>query len=209
MLKLLFIDRDGVINKDPGGWTKHSYVTETHELQFLPGALKALAMLNRSGVRVVVVSNQAGVSKGYFTKEKLAEVNTRMLSEVGKAGGRIEEVFYCIHRDEDNCDCRKPKPGMLERALKKYGIAARDTYIIGDSLVDVIAGKSLGMKTIFVLSGKTSEDEMKRWEVKPDYIFPGLLGAIEWLVGKEKRKSERALKRKTGGRDEAKEEAEG
>jgi D-glycero-D-manno-heptose 1,7-bisphosphate phosphatase len=156
----------------------------------------------------VVVSNQAGVSKGYFTKEKLAEVNTRMLAEVGKAGGRIEDVCYCIHRDEDNCDCRKPKPGMLESSLKKYGIAARDTYIIGDSLVDVMAGKSLGMKTIFVLSGKTAADELKKWKIKPDYIFPGLLGAVEWLVNKEKRKSERAIKRESGDRNKAKKEDE-
>ena len=201
MLKLLLVDRDGVINKDPGGWTKHSYVTEPHEFHFLPGALKALALLNRNGVKVVIVSNQAGVSKGYFTEEKLAAVNTRMLDEIGKAGGRIEEVCYCIHKDEDNCDCRKPKPGMLEDALYKYRISARDTYIVGDSKVDVEAGKSLGIKTIFVLSGKATADEMKKWGIKPDYIFPGLLGAVEWLLNKEKRKSERAFKRKSPPRD--------
>lgn len=200
MLRLIFIDRDGVINKDPGGWTKHSYVTETHELQILPGALKALALLNRNGVRVVIVSNQAGVSKGYFTKEKLAAVNEKMLAEIGKAGGRIEEVCYCIHRDEDKCECRKPKPGMLERSLKKYGISPRETFIIGDSHVDVLAGKALGMRTIFVLSGKTSEEEMRKLKVKPDYIFPGLLQAVEWILNKEKRKSERAIKRETEGR---------
>ncbi len=205
MLKFLLIDRDGVINKDPGGWTEHSYVTKANDLRFLPGALKALALLNRNGVRVVIVSNQAGVSKGYFTKEELAAVNTRMLDEIGKAGGRIEEVCYCIHRDEDNCDCRKPKPGMLDDALYKYRISARDTYIVGDSKVDVMAGKSLGIKTIFVLSGKATEDEMKKWEVKPDYIFPGLLGAVEWLLNKEKRKSERAFKRKSSPRDKQEE----
>jgi len=205
VLKLIFIDRDGVINRDPGGWTKHSYVTETHELHFLPGALKALALLNRNRVRVVVVSNQAGVGKGYFTKEKLSEVNSRMLAEVGKAGGRIDEVCYCIHRDEDNCNCRKPKPGMLESALKKHGVAARDTYIIGDSEVDAMAGKSLGMKAIFVLSGKTTADEMKKWKIKPDHVFPGLLSAVEWLLNKEKRRSERALKRKSGSSDKAEE----
>lgn len=196
MLKMIFIDRDGVINKDPGGWTTHSYVTKTHELQFLPGALKALSLLNRNGIRVVVVSNQAGVSKGYFTKEDLDIVNTRMLDAIGKAGGRVEEVYYCTHRDEDNCDCRKPKPGMLERAMGKYRISARDTFMIGDSKVDVLAGKALGMKTVFVLSGKTSEDEMRKWGVKPDYVFPHLLGAVEWILNKEKRRSERATKRK-------------
>ena len=90
---------------------------------------------------------------------------------------------------------------MLDDALYKYRISAKDTYIVGDSKVDVMAGKSLGIKTIFVLSGKATEDEMKKWEVKPDYIFPGLLGAVEWLLNKEKRKSERAFKRKSSPRD--------
>jgi D-glycero-D-manno-heptose 1,7-bisphosphate phosphatase len=156
----------------------------------------------------VIVSNQAGVSKGYFTQEKLAAVNTRMLDEIGKAGGRIEEVCYCIHKDEDNCYCRKPKPGMLEDSLFKYNISARDTYIVGDSKVDIEAGKSLGIKTIFVLSGKATADEMKKWGVKPDYIFPGLLGAVEWLLNKEKRKSERAFKRGSPPRDKQAEASE-
>jgi D-glycero-D-manno-heptose 1,7-bisphosphate phosphatase len=205
MLRLIFIDRDGVINKDPAGWTRHSYVTEKHELQFLPGALKALALLNRNGIRVVVVSNQAGVSKGYFTEEKLAEVNTKLLDEVGKAGGRIEEVCYCIHRDEDNCDCRKPKPGMLEDALRKYRISPKDTFIIGDSIVDITAGHSIGMKTIFVLSGKTSGEEACKWPVKPDYVFPNLLGAVEWILNKRKRRLDRSMKRNAPRRDKPEE----
>jgi D-glycero-D-manno-heptose 1,7-bisphosphate phosphatase len=206
MLKLVFIDRDGVINKDPGGWTEFDYVTDPRQLKFLPGALKALALLNRSRVKVVIVSNQAGVSKGYFTKEKLAEVNSAFLAEIGKTGGRIEEVCYCIHRDEDNCSCRKPKPGMLEKALAKYRVRAEDTYIIGDSYVDVMAGNAAGMKTVFVLSGKTTAEEMKRRGLRPDYVFPGLLQAVEWILGQEKRRSERAMKRKAVPREKPEEE---
>lgn len=196
MLKLIFIDRDGVINKDPGGWTEFNYVTEPGQLKFIPGSLKALALLNRHRVRVVIVSNQAGVGKGYFTKEMLANVNSRLLAEIGKAGGRVEEACYCIHRDEDNCRCRKPKPGMLEAALGKYRVAARDTFIIGDSRVDCMAGHAAGMKTVAVLSGKATGDEIRKWPVRPDYIFKDLLEAVEWIIEKSKRRSERAEKRK-------------
>lgn len=195
-LSFIFMDRDGVINKDPGGWTRHNYVADAGDFHFLPGALEALRLLNENGVRVVVVSNQAGVGKGYFSKEMLDKVNSAMLKAITKSGGSVEDVYYCIHRDEDNCFCRKPKTGMFERAAKKYGIDLSRTCIIGDAGVDVMAGRSLGMKTIFVKSGKTSMDEMRKLDVKPDYIFNDLLEAVKWLVARQKRKSERALRRK-------------
>lgn len=185
-MKYLFIDRDGVINKDPGGWTEHSYVTEHSEFKFIPGALEALKMLNENGVKVIVISNQAGVGKGYFTEERLDEINSAMVKEIEKKGGKIEESFYCIHRKEDNCGCRKPRTGLIESAAKKYGINPKETYFIGDSEVDVEAGKKIGAKTIFVLSGKTSKDEMERWKNKPDHIFKDLLGSVKWLIKKQK-----------------------
>lgn len=200
MIKTIFIDRDGVINKDPGGWTAHQYVTELRDFHFLPGAFEALALLNRNRVQVVIVSNQAGVNKGYFSKERLDEITHMMLSEVKKNGGKISEVYYCPHTNEDNCHCRKPKPGMLEQAIKKYGVTPRDTYIIGDSEVDVLAGKSAGLNTIFVLSGKTTMDDMRKWSVKPDYIFKDLLEAVKWLLVKERRKSERSIRREREGK---------
>ena len=200
MIKTIFIDRDGVVNKDPGGWTRHQYVAELKDFHFLPGALEALALLNRNRVQVVIVSNQAGVNKGYFSKERLDEITCMMLSEIKKNSGKISEVYYCVHTNEDNCNCRKPKPGMLEQAIKKYSVTTRDTYIIGDSEVDVLAGKSAGLNTIFVLSGKTTMNEMRKWGVKPDYIFKDLLEAVKWLLIKERRKSERSMRREKEGR---------
>ena len=195
MIKAIFVDRDGVINKDPGGWTKHEYVTELKDFHFLPGALEALMLLHRNRVQVIIVSNQAGVSKGYFTHQRLEEINCMMIAEVKKHGGKISETYYCIHKNEDNCNCRKPKPGMLESAITKHRIIPGDTYIIGDSEVDVLAGKSAGLNTIFVLSGKTGMDQMRKWEVKPDYIFKDLLEAVKWVLTKQRRKSERAMRR--------------
>lgn len=197
MIKAIFIDRDGVINKDPGGWTEYDYIIETRDFHFIPGALEALKLLNKNEIKAIIISNQAGVNKGYFTKEKLDQLNSFMLSEIGKKGGRIEKAYYCIHRDEDRCNCRKPRTGMLEMAIRKYGIKPAETYFIGDSEVDILAGKALGMKTVFVLSGKTSMEEMRKWAVKPAYTFKDLLEAVKWLLEKDARKYHRAVRRNT------------
>ena len=184
MIKALFIDRDGVINKDPGGWTKTNYVTDWKDFHFIPGTLEALKVLKKNRIKVIVASNQGGVNKGFYTMEELSEVNSSMLKEIEKSGGDIEEVFYCIHKDEDKCECRKPKPGMLETAAKKYHIDPKKTYFIGDVRTDVMAGKRAGMKSILVLSGKTSCADIEGWapEEKPDYIFANLLEAVNWLT---------------------------
>jgi histidinol-phosphate phosphatase family domain/HAD-superfamily hydrolase, subfamily IIIA len=182
MISYLFIDRDGVVNKDPGGWTKTNYVTDWKDFHFVPGTLEALKILKDKGIKVVVASNQGGVNKGLYTKEELSKVNARMLKEIEKAGGAVEEVFYCIHKDEDNCDCRKPKPGMLTMAAKKYGVDPKTTYFIGDAPKDIGAGKRIGCKTVLVLSGKSSLKDIEGWEDKPDYVFENLLEAVKFLT---------------------------
>lgn len=182
MMKYLFIDRDGVINRDPGGWTEHSYVTDWSEFYFIPGTLEALKILKDKGIKVIVASNQGGVNKGIYKKEQLDRVNERMLAEIRKAGGEIEEVFYCIHKDEDNCECRKPKPGMLQTAAKKYNVDIKQIYFIGDDKKDILAGNSAGCKTVLVLSGKSTSQSVKSWDVKPDYIFNNLLEAVTWIT---------------------------
>lgn len=181
-MKYLFIDRDGVINKDPGGWTPDSYVTNWEYFHFLPGTLEALRILKERGIKVIVASNQGGVSRGIYTEEELKKVNGLMLESIREAGGQIEEVFYCVHTDKDNCGCRKPKPGMLEAAAKKYGIDPGGTYFIGDDKKDILAGKRIGCKTVLVLSGKSSMKDVKIWEEKPDFIFKDLLEAVKKLI---------------------------
>lgn len=183
-MKYLFIDRDGVINKDPGGWTKTNYVTNWKDFHFVPGALEALKILKEKNIKVIVASNQAGINKGLYTNEELSKVNSLMLKEIESFGGAVEEVFYCIHKDEDKCECRKPMPGMLEMAAKKYHIEPKTTYFIGDANTDVVAGKRAGCKSILVLSGKTPRSDVETWNPKdkPDYIFANLLEAVKWLT---------------------------
>ena len=182
MNKIIFIDRDGVINKDPGGWTEHSYVTSWEEFHFLPGAKEALKKLFDKGYDIIIVSNQGGISKKYFSKVALDKITGNMLKEIEAAGGRIAKTYYCLHQDSDNCDCRKPKVGMFRQAERDLGIKAGGSYFIGDGKVDIEAGKAMGLKTALVLSGKTPSEDVAQWEEKPDYIFKDLSEAVDFVL---------------------------
>lgn len=184
MKKTVFIDRDGVINKDPAGWTAYSYVTAWGDFHFLPRAKEALKLLSDNGYDIIVISNQGGISKKYFSMAALDEITSKMLDEITGAGGRIRKVYYCPHQDSDNCACRKPKTGMFERAERELGVKARGAYFIGDGRTDVAAGEAMGMKTVLVLSGKTSGDDIAGWETKPDIVVKDLLEAVKHIIKK-------------------------
>lgn len=182
MKRIIFIDRDGVINKDPGGWTKYSYVTKWEDFIFLPNSIEALKKLNSAGYNIVVISNQAGVGKGYYSEETLKDINKMMLKEVEKAGAKITKTYYCIHRNEDNCNCRKPKTGLFEEAKKDFSFDTANTFFIGDGKTDIEAGDKVGLKTILLLSGKTDHKDVDDWPVKPDFIFDNLLKAVDFII---------------------------
>ena len=180
--KIIFIDRDGVINKDPGGWTKHNYVTRPKEFKFLSGSKEAVKKLNDAGYEIIIISNQAGINRGYYSKDELDIVSSKMLEEMKNEGALIKKVYYCVHQPGDNCDCRKPKVGLFKEAEKQLGIKAGGTYFIGDAKTDIEAGENMGLKTILVLSGKTSLEDIRSLEVKPGYIFDNLLEAVEFIL---------------------------
>lgn len=180
--KVIFVDRDGVINRDPGSWTKHSYVTRWKDFYFLRGAKKAIKLLSDKGFGLILISNQAGVSKGFFTEKKLDDINEKMLKEIRESGGKILKTYYCIHRTSDACDCRKPEIGLFKKAKNELGIGIKGAYFIGDGKVDVEAGKKCGLKTILVLSGKTSLADLDEWETAPDHIFKDLMEAARFIT---------------------------
>ena len=187
MKKTIFIDRDGVINKDPGGWTEHSYVTRRDDLIFLPNSKEALRKLTEAGFEIIVISNQAGISKGHYTKEKLEEVTRKMTEEIEKNGSRLKKVYYCVHQNSDNCDCRKPKTGLFERAEAELGVQAAGSFFIGDGKTDIEVGLAKGLRTVLVLSGKTDLEKLRGWDIKPDFIFDNLLDAVNFIIGEEKK----------------------
>lgn len=187
-LKLIFLDRDGVINKDPGD---SDYVKKWNEFYFLPRSIKALKKLTDEKYEIIVISNQAGVSKGLYSEGDLEEITRNMLKTIEESGAKIRRVYYCIHRDEDNCNCRKPKVGLFKKALSELRISNSEiqapVYFIGDGLADVEAGENAGYKTILVLSGKSSPEDVKNSPFKPDYVARDLWEAVEFVVNKNLR----------------------
>lgn len=185
--KLVFIDRDGVINRDPLGWTEHSYITSPEDIYFIPGSIDAIKKLTEAGYKSVVISNQQGVGKGYFSKEDLDRVTERVRKEVKAKGGSIEAFYYCLHREEEDCMCRKPKGGLFLTAKEELNIKDIDgKFYVGDTERDIIAGKTVGLKTILVLSGKSSEKDIQNWGNKPDHVCKDLLEAVGIILGEEK-----------------------
>lgn len=182
MPKVIFLDRDGVINKDPGGWTEYNYVTNWEEFIFLPGAIEALKKLNDAGYEIIVISNQAGINKGYYKKAQLDDITNKMLKEIEKNGARLKKVYYCVHQDSDNCDCRKPKAGLFRQAEKELGVKSAGNYFIGDAKMDIETGQKMDLKTVLLLSGKTSLEMMKSWDMHPDFIFDDLQEAVDFIL---------------------------
>jgi D-glycero-D-manno-heptose 1,7-bisphosphate phosphatase len=178
-MKIIFLDRDGVINRDPGFG---GYVTSWDKFEFLPGSLEALKQLHLADFEVIVISNQAGVSKGLYTMDDLEDITNNMLETVKKTGGQIRSVFYCPHQDEDNCSCRKPKAGLFSQATKGQEIDFSQTFFVGDNRRDVLAAKAIGAKSIFVLSGNT---KLENLDVKPNFIASNLLDAVNKIVLKK------------------------
>ncbi len=182
--KFVFIDRDGVINRDPGGWTEYGYVTRWEDFYFLPKVLDTLKRFTDSGYGIIFISNQQGVGKGYFSKEDLAEVTANLKKEVEKRGARIAGIYYCTHAKEESCDCRKPKPGLFYEAQKELKIKdIPGKFFIGDTERDVKAGRAAGLRTILVLSGKAKAEDIKTWEYKPDHVCESLAEAADVVIG--------------------------
>jgi len=177
--KAVFLDRDGVINKYPGDTR---YVTSWKEFRFLPRAKSAIAKLHKNNFKLFIISNQAGVGKGVFSKRDLDLVTKNMLKGIRSAEGEIEAVYYCTHRQEENCACRKPKSGLIDMVKEKYPVDIKSSFFIGDTIRDVITAKSAGCKSILLLSGKEKLPNRKNWEVKPDFVFKGLWEAARFIT---------------------------
>ncbi len=183
-MKVIFLDRDGVINKDPGGT---DYVKSWGEFQFIPQVKTALKKLRDCGYGLIIISNQAGVAKGLYSQETLDEITSNMLKEFAGEHIEISGIYYCTHRNEDNCSCRKPKTGLIERALsdcKKKGsdIEIQKSYLIGDTIRDIETGRCAGLKTILVFSGKEKPQNKGTWKVLPDFTAGDLSEAADIIL---------------------------
>jgi D-glycero-D-manno-heptose 1,7-bisphosphate phosphatase len=177
-MKVIFLDRDGVINAYPGDG---GYVKNWDEFKFIPGSIEGIRKLNAKGFKLFVVSNQGGVNKGLYTQATLDEITARMLRQLKKEKAHLDGVYYCIHRSDEQCSCHKPKTGLLERAVAEHNLTVTASVFIGDSFVDMEAARSFGAKPVLVLSGKEKISNRSKWRFEPDFIFDNLLIAAHYL----------------------------
>lgn len=155
MLPAVFLDRDGVLIE-----YRKNYIRQWSDVVFYGSSLNALAALRELPCRVFIVTNQSAVGRGLITIKDAVEINNRIVSMVEQGGGRVDAVYMCPHKPEDNCDCRKPKPGMIYQAAEAYGIDLQNSLIIGDSLSDLEAGQAAGIRHRYLVrTGRGAQEE--------------------------------------------------
>ncbi|MBI4560632.1 MAG: HAD family hydrolase [Candidatus Rokubacteria bacterium] len=186
----VFIDRDGTLSEEVG------YVNHPKRLRLLAGSAEAVRLLNRAGLRAVVITNQSGVARGYFSEEVLHAVNAELVAQLKAQGAFLDGLYVCPHHPREGkppyrarCDCRKPKPGLLLRAAGELGLDLAASYMVGDKISDVAVGRRAGAASILVLTGYgLGEWEYRRphgrWE--PDHVAEDLLGAVRWILARSR-----------------------
>lgn len=178
-MKLIILDRDGVINHD-----SDQFIKSPEEWQPIEGSMDAIAFLTQAGYTIAVATNQSGIARGYFTVQTLNEMHAKMHKLVRQAGGEISGIWFCPHSADSQCDCRKPKPGMILDILDRFQADATKTYLVGDSLRDLQAITSAGGLPILVKTGKGMKTLNNHTEQLPQntQIFDSLLAFATHLV---------------------------
>ena len=177
-MKLIVLDRDGVINFD-----SDHYIKAADEWKAIPGSLSAIARLNQSGYRVVVSTNQSGIGRGLFGMDVLNAIHDKMLRSAAQVGAHIDAVFFCPHTDADGCECRKPKPGMLREIALRFNTEMAGVPAVGDSLRDLQAAAAVGARPILVMTGKGVQTAGDPALPPGTLIFPDLAAAAAHLTG--------------------------
>jgi len=173
--RAVFIDRDGTMAKDV------PYCSCPEDFKLFPTTAKAIRRLNEHGFKVIVITNQSGISRGYFTEEILARIHKKMEDELAKEGARVDAIYYCPHHPDDNCECRKPKPKLLLQAAKDFDIDPQRSFVIGDLQMDIDLGKAVGCKTILI-----GDPSLANKMGDPDATVPNVLEAAFMILERER-----------------------
>ena len=177
-MKLIILDRDGVINLD-----SDQFIKSPDEWMPIEGSLEAIARLNGAGWRVVLASNQSGVGRGLFDMDTLNSIHEKMVRALHGVGGRIDAIFFCPHAADSTCDCRKPKPGMLNQIAARFNVNLEGVPSVGDSLRDLQAGAAVGCVPYLVLTGKGERTREDPDLPEGTQVFPDLAAVVAHLIG--------------------------
>jgi D-glycero-D-manno-heptose 1,7-bisphosphate phosphatase len=184
--RAVFFDRDGTLSEEVG------YVNHLSRFRLLPSTVPAIRRVNEAGWRAILVTNQAGVARGYFDEWLIHEVHAKLTAELQTGGAHLDAVYFCAHHPtlgrppyRLDCDCRKPKPGMLLRGAQEFGLDLTRCFVVGDRYGDVKLAHRVGAKGVLALTGYglgEYEYQREQWERPPDYIAENALTAVEWIL---------------------------
>ena len=180
-MKIIFVDRDGVINKN-----RDDYVKCWSEFEFITGSLEALKLLTDSGHRIIVITNQSALNRKLVAEATIEEIHTKMAAAVSAHGSKIEAIYYCPHLPEDACGCRKPKPGLIYRARDDFQLDLSETCMIGDSFKDIRCARQAGCGAAILVRtghGVQAERLCRKEGIAPDHFADDLLAAAQWFLG--------------------------
>ncbi|MEP6887497.1 MAG: lipopolysaccharide heptosyltransferase II [Nitrospirales bacterium] len=174
----VFLDRDGTVNRDTG------YITSPQELDLLPGVVEAVARLNQAGARVVLVTNQSAIARGFITVDQLKTIHAVLLTRLEAGGARLDAIYFCPHHPDDGCRCRKPQTAMIHRAVADLALDLSRAYVIGDQPRDIELARHVGARGVLVLSGQTPREAVHDREpsgIAPHFVAEGLGDAVAWI----------------------------
>lgn len=172
--RAVFVDRDGTMAKDV------HYCSCPEDFVLFPETAEAIKLLNEHGFMVIVITNQSGIARGYFTEEMLAKIHEKMRKELAEQGALIEAIYYCPHHPDDNCECRKPKPKLVYQATKDFDIDLERSFVIGDLQMDIDLGRAVGCKAILIST--ISKNSSTLGKNSPDFTAPNLYEAVKWVI---------------------------
>jgi len=184
--RAVFLDRDGTIIEEVG------YLDRPERVELFPWTIDAVRVLNRAGLAVVLVSNQSGVARGFFTEAVVDAVHQRMADLLNEGGARIDAYYYCPHHPDGKvpryaqpCDCRKPGRGLVDRAVQELGIDPAKSFVVGDRWLDVALGRAVGAQSVLVRTGYgASEEDRRPADLAADAVVDNLIAATSWILGR-------------------------
>jgi D-glycero-D-manno-heptose 1,7-bisphosphate phosphatase len=186
MERAVFVDRDGVISEEVG------YISDVEHFRLIPQSAEAVKLINQRGLKIIVITNQSGVARGYFSEEVLGHINRKMEQLLSDQGALLDGIYYCPHHPEGTveayrmeCDCRKPSAGLLIQASREHAIDLSSSYLVGDKRTDIECAHRAGAKGILVLTGY-GKDELSKINsaalAQPEYVAADLLDAVQWII---------------------------